>query len=247
MIKEQKAQRAGDCSLYYYLDNGNLDKIGAIFMEKRVFGYARVSTKEQNLDRQILALKEYVEEDKILVDKASGKNLQRESYQALKGALGLRKGDTLYITSLDRLSRNKEEIRQEIQWFKEKEIRLKILDLPTSLVEVEEGQQWIVDMIQNVLLEVLSSIAEQERLTIRKRQREGIEAAKKKGKCMGRPKVVRPDNFNEIYERWKDGEITAKKAMDILHMKSSTFYRQVGRYEQCTVSKVGKDLEHASK
>ena len=105
------------------------------------YGYARVSSTEQNLDRQILALKEFVSEENIVVDKASGKNTEREGYQALKGRLGLREGDTLYVTSLDRLSRNKEDIKQELQWFKEKKIRLKILDLQTSLVEVPEGQQ----------------------------------------------------------------------------------------------------------
>lgn len=146
------------------------------------YGYARVSSTEQNLDRQILALKEFVSEENIVVDKASGKNTEREGYQALKGRLGLREGDTLYVTSLDRLSRNKEDIKQELQWFKEKKIRLKILDLPTSLVEVPEGQQWILEMIQNVLIEVLSSIAEQERLTIRKRQR-GNRRCKESGKA----------------------------------------------------------------
>lgn len=146
------------------------------------YGYARVSSVEQNLDRQIIALKKYVSEENIVVDKASGKDTDREGYQALKGLFGLREGDTLYITSLDRLSRNKEDIKKELQWYKEKKVRLKILDLPTSLIEVPEGQQWILDMIQNILIEVLSSIAEQERLTIRRQQREGIEAAKLKGK-----------------------------------------------------------------
>ena len=116
-------------------------------------------------------MKEFVSDENIVVDKASGKNTEREGYQALKGIFGLREGDTLYVTSLDRLSRNKEDIKRELQWFKEKKVRLKILDLPTSLVEVPQGQQWILEMIQNVLIEVLSSIAEQERLTIRKRQK----------------------------------------------------------------------------
>ena len=135
------------------------------------YGYARVSSAEQNLDRQMIALKKYVSEENIVVDNASGKDTDREGYQALKGLFGLREGDTLYITSLDRLSRNKEDIKKELQWYKEKKIRLKILDLPTSLIEVPEGQQWILDMIQNILIEVLSSIEEQERLTIRSRQR----------------------------------------------------------------------------
>ena len=144
----------------------------------RIFGYARVSSREQNLDRQVMALKQYVNEENILTDKSSGKDLDRPAYQALKGALGLREGDTLVITSLDRLSRNKTDIKSELQWFQQKKVRLKILDLPTSLIEVPDGQKWIIDMIQNILIEVLASIAEQERLTIRKRQQEGIRVAK---------------------------------------------------------------------
>ncbi|MDY3918207.1 MAG: recombinase family protein [Candidatus Limivivens sp.] len=121
-------------------------------MDRRIFGYARVSSKEKNLDRQILELQKYVKPENILVDKASGKDLNREGYQALKGALGLRAGDILYITSLDRLSRNKEETKRELQWFKENKVCLKILDLPTSLVEVPKGQEWILEMIQNILM-----------------------------------------------------------------------------------------------
>ena len=200
-------------------------------MEKRIFGYARVSSKEQNLDRQVLALKKYVEQDKILVDKASGKDLKREAYQALKGSLGLRAGDVLYITSLDRLSRNKEEIKQELQWFKSHKISLKILDLPTSLIEVPEGQEWIQEMVQNILIEVLASVAQQERITIHQRQREGIEAARKKGKQFGRPEVKTPDGFEEMYWKWNRGEITAKRAMQKLGLKRSTFYRMVKKYE----------------
>lgn len=200
----------------------------------RTFGYARVSSREQNLDRQLLALGEVVPEGNILVDKASGKNLERPSYQALKGALGLREGDTLVITSLDRLSRNKGDIMQELQWFREKGVRLKILDLPTSLVELPDGQKWILDMIQNILVEVMASIAEQERLTIRKRQREGIEAAQKKGKHLGRPKKQMPPLMGEVYDAWKRGEITARKAMGLLGVKSSTFYRMVREYEKAS-------------
>lgn len=203
--------------------------------EKRnvnIFGYARVSSTEQNLDRQIVALKDYVKPENIVVDKVSGKNTDREGYQALKGVFGLREGAVLYITSIDRLSRNKEDIKRELEWFKRKRVRLKILDLPTSLIEVPEGQVWILEMIQNILIEVLASIAEQERLTIRKRQREGIEAAKKKGKHLGRPVFILPEKFPEVYERWKRGDITAKTAMKVLKMKRSTFYRQVQKYEK---------------
>lgn len=197
----------------------------------RIFGYARVSSREQNLDRQIMALKQYVNEENILTDKSSGKDLNRPAYQALKGALGLREGDTLVITSLDRLSRNKTDIKNELQWFQQKKVRLKILDLPTSLIEVPDGQQWIIDMIQNILIEVLASIAEQERMTIRKRQQEGIRAAKAKGKHLGRPRVRTPDNFSEVYSSWKREEITAVQAMQELGLSGSTFYRMVRAYE----------------
>ena len=197
----------------------------------RIFGYARVSSKEQHLDRQVEQLKQYVVEEHILMDKASGKNLERPAYQALKGTLGLRAGDTLVITSLDRLSRKKEHIKQELQWFRDNQIRLKILDLPTSMVEVPEGQEWILEMINNILIEVLASMAEQERLTIRKRQREGIEAAKKKGKHLGRPKLKIPEDFGYVYAEWKKGCITAKTAMRRLGMSSTSFYRIVKQYE----------------
>ena len=208
------------------------------------YGYARVSSTEQNLDRQILKLEKYVTRDKIVADKASGKNTEREGYQALKGRFGLREGDILYITSLDRLSRNKEDIKQELQWFREKKVRLKILDLPTSLVDVPEGQEWIIEMVQNILIEVLSSIAEQERLTIRRRQKEGIEAARKRGQHMGRPKIDQPAEFEQVYQQWKSGSITAVSAMKNLNLSSSTFYRMVRKYE--AVSKDGSHLTDLS-
>lgn len=137
----------------------------------------------------------------------------------------------MIITSLDRLSRNKEHIKNELQWFKENQIRLKILDLPTSMIEVPEGQEWIVEMITNILVEVLASMAEQERLTIRKRQREGIEAAKKRGKHLGRPKMVMPDKFPITYHNWKNGKLTARAAMRELGMPNTSFYKMVKLYE----------------
>ena len=197
----------------------------------RIYGYARVSSKEQNLDRQLMALADYVPAENILTDKASGKDLEREAYSALKGALGLRRGDCLVICSLDRLSRNKADIKKELEWFRDNGIRLKILDLPTSMIEVSESQEWILEMITNILVEVLSSIAEQERLTIRKRKREGIDAAKAKGKKFGRPSVSIPDSFPSVYTEWKSGKITAKYAMQKLQMKRSTFYKAIHEFE----------------
>lgn len=199
---------------------------------KRTFGYARVSSKEQNLDRQLIELRKYVPEENILVDKASGKNLDRPSYQALKGALGLRRNDVLYVMSLDRLSRSKADIKAELEWFKTNGIMLKIIDLPTSMIEVPEGQEWILEMITNILIEVLSSMAEQERKLIKERQAQGIAAAKSKGKHLGRPKIKRPDDFENVYLRWKAKDITAVYAMKQLGLKRTSFYKLVKQYEE---------------
>lgn len=204
----------------------------------RIYGYARVSSVGQNLDRQILALKQYVPSENIVVDRQSGKDLDRPGYQALKGALGLRTGDTLYVQSLDRLSRNKEDIKQELKWFKENGIVLRILDLPTTMMELAENQRWIQEMVSNILIEVLSSLAEQERLTIRKRQREGIEAAKRKGKHLGRPEIREPEGFPETYRRWKSGEITAVFAMQSLGLRRSTFYKLAALHQRKISEKV---------
>ena len=196
-------------------------------MVDKIMGYARVSSREQNLDRQLIELKKYVPEENIVVDKQSGKDLDRPGYQALKGALGLRPGDTLYIKSLDRLSRNKADIKIELEWFQKNGIRLMILDLPTSMIQVPQGQEWIIEMINNILIEVLSSIAQQERETIRARQREGIEAAKQKGMHLGRPTLIIPENFEVVIAKWKNGEITAKEAMRLTGLKRSSFYKLV--------------------
>ena len=191
------------------------------------YAYARVSSTSQNLDRQLLKLEQYVPKENIIVDKKSGKNLEREGYQALKGPMGLRKGDTLYITSLDRLSRKKSHIRDELQWFQKNGIILKVIELPTTMIEFPENQAWIRDMVNNILIEVLSSIAEQERITIRQRQREGIEAAKKSGIYLGRPQIHKPENWDEVMDAWNRNEITAKEAMKLLKLKKSTFYRML--------------------
>ena len=129
---------------------------------KKVYGYARVSTKEQHLDRQLKALLDFgIEERDIVTDKSSGMSMDREGYQMLKTRL-LRDGDTLVIKSLDRLSRNKSYIKAELEYFKQRHIRVMVLDLPTTLVELPEGQEWVFEMINNILIEVLASIAEQE-------------------------------------------------------------------------------------
>ena len=199
---------------------------------RKTYGYARVSTKEQHLDRQVRALLENgVEERDIITDKASGASLERPGYQALKNSM-LREGDTLIIKSLDRLSRNKEHITQELRFFKEHHIQVRVLDLPTTMVELPAGQEWVFEMINNILIEVLSSIAEQERLTIRQRQAEGIAAAKAKGKHMGRPREELPPNWEEVYSLWNGGKLTAVAAMKELGLKNSTFYKLVRAYRE---------------
>lgn len=194
-------------------------------MENRTYYYARVSSKEQNLDRQIDSFKTLgATERYIICDKESGKDTNRNGYQALKTTI-LRKGDTLVVKSLDRLSRNKSDIRNELQFFKDNGIRLKIIDLPTTMLELPTGQEWVFEMVNNILIEVIGTIAEQERETIKKRQAEGIASAKAKGKKFGRPALTYPDNWNQVYTSWKSGEITAKKAMELTNTKRTSFYK----------------------
>lgn len=198
-------------------------------MENRTYYYARVSSKDQHLARQLAAFEAMgAAERNIITDKESGKDMNRSGYNALKTAL-LRRGDTLVVKSLDRLSRNKADIKNELQYFKDNGIRLKILDIPTTLIDYPAGQEWVLEMVNNILIEVLSSIAMQERETIRQRQAEGIAAAKAKGKRMGRPRATTPDNWSEIVALWRGGDITAAEAMRRTGISSSTFYRLVKR------------------
>ncbi|MCH5303533.1 MAG: recombinase family protein [Ruminococcus sp.] len=199
----------------------------------RLYGYARVSSKEQNLDRQIDALKKAgIDEDCIIVDKASGKDFEREGYQSFKSAMGLRDGDTLVIKSIDRLGRNKNDILREFAYWNDKGVKIKIIDIPTTMVDFPDEQKWVQDMINNIIMEVYTSLAEQERLTIRQRQSEGIAAAKKRGKHLGRPFKGYPTNFTLIYLQWKNKEMTAVKAMNILEIKKTAYYRYVNMYEE---------------
>ncbi len=198
----------------------------------RIYGYARVSSKEQHLDRQITELCKYVDNRFIFTDKQSGKDMERPQYQLLRKVA--QKGDIIYIHSLDRLGRNKQQIKQELERYKSEGVRVKILDIPTTMMDIQEGQEWLLYMINNLLLEVLSTMAERERKKIRERQAQGIAAlkAKNNGKGIGRPKIEYPDNFEETYKSWKVGEITAVKAMEILELKKNTFYKLVKEYEE---------------
>lgn len=200
-------------------------------MENRVYGYARVSSREQNTDRQIEALTKFgVPEQNIIVDKASGKDTEREGYQYLKRQI-LRKGDTLVIKELDRLSRNKADIKRELENFKDMGVRVKILDIPTTLTDFPPEQLWIQDMVTAILIEVLGSIAENERMKIRARQREGIEAAKKKNVRFGRPPKTLPENWREVMAAVKRGEMRPVDAMRELGMSRSSFYRLASQYK----------------
>lgn len=196
-------------------------------MENRNYYYARVSSTGQNLARQIEAFKTYGASDReIVTDKQSGKDMDRPGYQALKNTL-LRNGDTLTITSLDRLSRNKNDIKEEIRWFQEHGIRLRVLNIPTTLRDAPEGQEWVADMVTNILVEVLAAMAEEERRNIRNRQAEGIAAKRNRSdwKDYGRPHVQVPDNWHQIMQQWRAGEITAVEAMRLTGVRKTTFYK----------------------
>ena len=194
-------------------------------MDNRIYGYARVSTREQNTDRQIEALIRFgVPEQNIIVDKASGKDTEREGYQYLKRQI-LRNGDTLVIKELDRLSRSKSDIKRELETFKEMGVRIKILDIPTTLTDFPLEQRWIQDMVTAILIEVLGAIAENERMKIRARQREGIEAAKRKNVRFGRPPKPLPENWREVMAAVKHGEMRPVDAMQDLKLSRSSFYR----------------------
>ena len=192
-------------------------------MEK-IYAYARVSSSGQNLDRQIEALLEYgIEERNIIVDKSSGRDFERTGYQLLKHSL-LRSGDTLVVKELDRLGRNKQMIKEELEWFKANKIRIRILNIPTTLVDCKD-QSWVMDMISNILIEVMASIAEEERLKIHQRQKEGIEVANQKGVKFGRPVAKKPANYESVMQRVASGEITAVAAMKELGVKKTTYYK----------------------
>lgn len=200
-------------------------------MCKKIYGYARVSTKEQNLDRQIEALKEFgVDERDIITDKASGKNFNREGYITLKNSL-LRKGDTLVIKELDRLGRDMEQIKEEWQELQANEVNIIVLDTP--ILNTEGKTDLEKKLISNIVFELLSYMAEKERAKIRQRQREGIQALRDKnnGKAKGRPKIETPENFKEEYENWKRGKQTAIETFKKLGLSKAKFYRLVKELE----------------
>lgn len=201
------------------------------------YGYARVSSKDQNPERQINQLLEYGIKDKnILVDKVSGSEFNRKNYNLLTGtkesAALLREGDTLVISSLDRFGRNYLELREE--WYKvTKEIKANIIVLDMPLLNTSKGTTDIDNtFIADLVFQILSYVAEKERRLSKQRQKEGIDNAHTKGVKFGRPLLKFPGNFKEIYESWKLKKITAKECYDKLKVSRTGFYRLVERFEK---------------
>lgn len=201
-----------------------------------IYGYARVSSKEQNLDRQIKELKEYgIEERNILSDKQSGKDFNRPKYNTLVGtqttAPLLREGDLLVIYSIDRLGRNYTEILKQWQHItKELNADIKVLDMPL-LDTTANGKNLDSTFVADLVLQILSYVAQKERENIKIRQRQGIDIAKEQGKHLGRPKAEYPTEWEKYYKDWKANNITATQCMKDLGLTRNTFYNLVKRYE----------------
>jgi DNA invertase Pin-like site-specific DNA recombinase len=197
-------------------------------MSNKIYGYIRVSSKEQNTDRQKQALLEYgVDERDVIEDKISGKDFNRNGYMTLKNSL-LRDGDTLVIKELDRLGRNMDMIKNEWQEIQSSGIDIVVLDTP--ILNTKNKSDLEKKLIANIVFELLTYMAEKERIKIRTRQAEGIAIAKSKGLYKGRKKIVN-ENFKNVYDDWKKGKLTAVKAIEMLEMKKSTFYRRIKEYE----------------
>ena len=194
-----------------------------------IYGYIRVSSRDQNEDRQLIALKEVgVTEKNIYLDKQSGKDFNRPQYKKLLRKL--KKDDLLYIKSIDRLGRNYEEILQ--QWrvlTKEKGIDIVVLDMP--LLDTRRGKDLMGTFLSDIVLQVLSFVAENERTNIRQRQAEGIAAAKAKGIKFGRPPLPLPENFYEVHKAWRAKKITLKQAAEACNMPAGTFYGKARKFE----------------
>ena len=193
-----------------------------------IYGYVRVSSTDQNEDRQILEMQRLkIKKKNIYIDKQSGKDFNRPSYQRLLGKL--KKGDLLYVKSIDRLGRNYKEIQD--QWrvlTKEMEVDVVVIDMP--LLDTRVYKDLMGTFIADLVLQVLSFVAENERVNIRKRQEEGIKAAKLKGVMFGRPMIKVPDNFGRLVKQWERGHIRAEDVAKECDMSIATFYRRLREY-----------------
>lgn len=191
-------------------------------MKSKIFGYARVSSKEQNEERQLVAFKEYgIDERDIYIDKQSGKDFNRENYITLKHIL--RENDLLVIKSIDRLGRNYNQIIDEWKDIT-KNIKADIVVIDMPLLDTRKNKDLLETFISDLVLQILSYVAEQERTFIKQRQKEGITNAKKNGVKFGRPKIEKPQDFDVVVSRWKNKEIKSKEAMELLGLKPNTFY-----------------------
>lgn len=191
----------------------------------KVYGYVHVSTADQNESRQILALSELgVTGKMVYVDKQSGKDFKRPAYKRL--VRRLKKGDLVYIKSIDRLGRNYEEIQNEWRHLtKDLEVDICVLDMP--LLDTRQGKDLIGTFIADITLQILSFVAQSERDAIRTRQAEGIRAAKAAGVIFGRPRKVMPDNFDELVDSWMHEEMTLDDVLKLCSISRATFYRKV--------------------
>ena len=209
-------------------------------MENITYGYVRVSSKDQNIERQLIALKNAgISEKHIYIDRQSGKNFNRPAYKKL--CRRLQSGDTLYIKELDRLGRNKVEIKEELSKLRKKKIRIKITNIPTTMHDYGEDD-WILDMVNNILVEVLAAVAEQERAANHQRQAEGIAAAKARGVHMGRPYLQLPDNFAYYYKKWEKKEMPRVDILNELNIDMVKFQTYVRSYrKQLEKGKISPD------
>lgn len=199
-------------------------------VENRRMGYIRVSSKDQNEERQVAAMKNNgITERDIFIDKVSGKDFQRENYQLLKRIL--RPGDILYIHALDRFGRNKDQIVQEWNDIT-KNIQADIVVLDMPLLDTTQYKDSMGTFIADLVLQILSWMAQEERDRIRKRQREGIDTALQQGKTFGRPRFPVTESLREAYLEWKNGEITATQAMKQADVKKTTFYKLVKQMDE---------------
>ena len=195
-----------------------------------LYGYIRVSTRDQNEDRQLIALRELkIPEKNIFIDKQSGKDFNRPQYKRL--VRKLKKDDLLYIKSIDRLGRNYAEILEQWRLLTQtKSIDIVVLDMP--LLDTRRGKDLMGTFLSDIVLQVLSFVAENERINIRQRQAEGIAAAKARGIRFGRPPKPLPENFHQIYQQWKNGKITGTAAAKLCGMPLSTFRYRAEVYEK---------------
>ena len=195
----------------------------------KTFAYCRVSSTDQNEDRQVEAMLELgINERDIFIDKCSGKNFDRPQYKALK--LQLREGDVLVIKSIDRLGRNYKQICEEWREIvRDIKANIKVVDMP--ILDTTRTDGLIGEVISDIVLQLLGYVAEQERAFIKQRQAEGIKLAKEKGKRLGKPPIQYPNNWQDIYQIWKSGSITAREAMKRLNLKPTSFYKLAKNYK----------------